>query len=341
MAKLVLSTSLPCSIVPNTLPGTDGYHLVVSHLGSRDDAFVYEHTAAKLPGQTPTGAKLVWESLVEVVTEAMTEHLYRASVNGVSFELAISGSTTAINGEPTEGAYVSISPSSAIRNAAADISLVYSSGEVDAPTVKLVENLVRYEWGEISGTGAFRITGNNISVAGDDESLTVVAADGTEAVAEVIGEDGYGMFITARLPAALPPGKGKVVLKTHGKRTPEGELRVLSKSVTILAGEGPVGPAPTITSAKTRGESEGSVNIAGGILDVVGANLETATAVELHSDVQPTGEASLWQTMPATYADGKLTTGELDFDEKPSDGGFVRVATAGGSALYPITYCAH
>ena len=63
--------------------------------------------------------------------------------------------------------------------------------------------------------------------------------------------------------------------------------------------------------------------------------------MELHSDTQPTGEASLWQTLPATYADGKLTTGELDFDEKPSDGGFVRVATSGGSALYPITYCAH
>ena len=82
-------------------------------------------------------------------------------------------------------------------------------------------------------------------------------------------------------------------------------------------------------------------SIAGGILDVVGANLETATAVELHSDVQPTGEASLWQTLPATYADGKLTTGELDFDDKPSDDGFVRVVTAGGSSLYQITYCAH
>ena len=33
-------------------------------------------------------------------------------------------------------------------------------------------------------------------------------------LAEVTGEDGYGMFITARLAAALPPGKGKVVLKT-------------------------------------------------------------------------------------------------------------------------------
>ena len=121
MAKLVLPTSLFCSIVQNTLPGTDGYHLAVSHLGSRDENFVYEHAAAKLPGQTSTGAKLVWESLIETVTEAVTEHLYRASVNGVSFGLAIPGSTTSINGEPTEGAYVSISPSPAIRNAAAFI----------------------------------------------------------------------------------------------------------------------------------------------------------------------------------------------------------------------------
>ena len=105
MAKLVLPTSLSCSIVPNTLPGTDGYHLAVSHLGSRDENFVYEHAAAKLPGQTSTGAKLVWESLIETVTEAVTEHLYRASVNGVSFGLAIPGSTTSSSPSGTRYVY--------------------------------------------------------------------------------------------------------------------------------------------------------------------------------------------------------------------------------------------
>ena len=100
----------------------------------------------------------------------------------------------------------------------------------------------------------------------------------------------------------------------------------------------PIVAPPTITGAKTRGESEGSVNIAGGILDVVGQNLETATAVELWSDG---ATPALWQTIPATYADGKLTTGELDYDQKPSDGGTVRVTTAGGTASYAITYCAH
>ena len=96
--------------------------------------------------------------------------------------------------------------------------------------------------------------------------------------------------------------------------------------------------APTITSVKTRWEREGSVNVAGGIIEVVGENLETATAVEFWiEDDSPV----LWQTIPATYADGKLTTDELDFDEKPGDYGTVRVTTGGGTASYAITYCAH
>ena len=116
------------------------------------------------------------------------------------------------------------------------------------------------------------------------------------------------------------------------------EQTIESAMAEATKAEAPSGGTPTITSAKTRGESEGSVNIAGGILDVVGQNLETATAVELWSDG---ATPALWQTIPATYADGKLTTGELDYDEAPSEGGTVRVTTAGGTASYDITYCAH
>ena len=116
------------------------------------------------------------------------------------------------------------------------------------------------------------------------------------------------------------------------------EQTIESTMVEATKAAAPSGETPTITGAKTRGESEGSVNIAGGILDVVGQNLETATAVELWSDG---ATPALWQTIPATYADGKLTTGELDYDDKPSDGGTVRVTTAGGTASYAITYCAH
>ena len=263
------------------------------------------------------------------------------ALNDVTFELAVPGSTDSIDGDIEGPAYVAVRLSKPLRNAASGVTPVYTGDEGNRTDIFTVEDFATRAVNTIVGTGSFRVVGVNLSAVGDGETVKVAAPDGIETAAEVVEEDGTGRHITARLSVALSPGKGRVVLKTRGKRTPEGELRVLSKLVTIIAGEGPVGPAPTITSAKTRGESEGSVNIAGGILDVVGENLETATAVELHSDVQPTGEASLWQTMPATYADGKLTTGELDFDEKPSDGGFVRVATAGGSALYPITYCAH
>ena len=75
---------------------------------------------------------------------------------------------------------------------------------------------------------------------------------------------------------------------------------------------------------------------------MVGTNLETATAIELWSDG---ATPALWQTIPATYADGKLTTDDLwdvlgDLD-KPSDGGTLRVTTAAGTASYAITYCNH
>ena len=208
----------------------------------------------------------------------------------------------------------------------------------DASLTKLrVDNLMDLEeerpMNLIHGQHAFRVAGFNMVLSDEGEN-----ALGTT-FALVIDRIVTHQLFEAHTAELLPAGDYKFVVKSRAGDA-AGPLQTSFRKVKYLR-IAPVVPEPTITGAKTRGESEGSVNIAGGILDVVGANLETATAVELHSDVQPTGEASLWQTVPATYADGKLTTGELDFDEKPSDGGFVRVETAGGSALYPITYCAH
>ena len=190
----------------------------------------------------------------------------------------------------------------------------------------------------IHGKHVFRVAGFNMVLSDEGAAAFLQNALGTT-FPLVIDEVVSKQLFKAHTAELLPGGDYKLVVKSRAGDA-AGPLQTSFRKVKYLR-IAPVVPEPTITGAKTRGESEGSVNIAGGILDVVGANLETATAVELHSDVQPTGEASLWQTLPATYADGKLTTGELDFDEKPSDGGFVRVATAGGSALYPITYCAH
>ena len=99
--------------------------------------------------------------------------------------------------------------------------------------------------------------------------------------------------------------------------------------------DAPTGPAPTITGAGTRGDDPGEVNVAGATLEVTGENLESATKIELLDD---TGE--LWQTLNATYSDGKLTAG-VDFGSQPSQYGSLRVTTSGGTATFPIRYASH
>ena len=193
----------------------------------------------------------------------------------------------------------------------------------------------------IHGQHAFRVAGFNMVLTGDPDAKAYLKNALGTTFPLVIDEVVSKQLFKAHTAELLPGGDYKLFVESHAGDL-SGPLQTSFRKVKYLrvVDPEPVGE-PTITGAKTRGESEGSVNIAGGILDVEGTNLGTATAVELHSDVEPTGEASLWQTVPATYADGKLTTGERDFDDKPSDDGFVRVVTAGGCALYPITYCAH
>ena len=113
------------------------------------------------------------------------------------------------------------------------------------------------------------------------------------------------------------------------------DIRNWSFANSTKSADKPSAPAPTITGAGTRGDGEGMVNIAGATLEVTGENLDSATAVEL---LDASGE--VWQTVPATFADGKLTA-TLDFNGKPSDTGKVRVTTTGGSATFDVTYAEH
>ena len=71
---------------------------------------------------------------------------------------------------------------------------------------------------------------------------------------------------------------------------------------------------------------------AGESLIVEGANLDTATKVDL---LDMNGD--MFTTADATYADGKLTTEGISFAEPPADGS-IRVTTAGGSATYEVMY---
>ena len=336
MAGAISPSKLRYSLVPNTLREGDGYHAVLAHVGTTDAETFYARAAARRAGLDAAAVRLTMDAVLTAAAAILSERQYRIALGDVTFELAIPGSTDSINGTPAEGAYVAVYPSASLRAAAAGVVPVYAPGEGERTEVFSVEDVSTHATGRIAGSDSFRLAGANISASGDGESIAVAAANGAEAAAEVDGEDGLGMFITARLATAPPAGKGKVVLKTRGKRTPEGELRTLVKSVTILAGETPPAPGePTITGAKTQGDEDDHVNVSGGTLDVTGENLETATAIDLLND---SGE--LWQTVNATYADGKLTA-ELEFEDRPSATGAVRVTTAGGSATHNVSYSSH
>ena len=267
MAKTKLN--LYYSLVPNTLPETDGCHAAVSHVGTVDAETFFARVAKRRAGLDASTAELVLSSVCTTVAEILQERQYRVALGDVSFELAIPGSTDSVDGAMAGPAYVALRPSAAIRNAAADVTPVYSAGDGVRTEVFSVEDLATCSPGEIVSTGAFRLAGSNISASGTDESVAVTAVDGSQTVAVVESEDGAGRFITAHLPSALPAGKGTVTLKTHGKCTPEGELRTLSKSVTVLAGETPPTPTgPTVTKINDDDTFQG-----GGGNIVTGANM--------------------------------------------------------------------
>ena len=238
------SLKLGYSLVANTLPETDGYHAVVSHVGSVDKDTFCSRVAARCPGLEASTVELVLSSVCSTAAEFLAERQYRVALGDVTFELAVPGSTDSVDGDVEGPAYVAVRPSKSLRNAAAGVTPVYSGIEGDRTDIFTVEDFATRASNTIIGTDSFRVVGVNLSAVGDGESAKVTASDGSEAIAEVVDEDGAGRHITARLAESLRPGKGKVTLTTHGWRTPEGELRTLVKSVTILAGEEPTPPEP-------------------------------------------------------------------------------------------------
>ena len=181
----------------------------------------------------------------------------------------------------------------------------------------------------IHGKRLFRVAGYNMVLSDEGATVFLQNAIGTTfpvTVDEVISKQ----LFTARSAELLEAGDYKLVVKSRGGDA-EGPLQTSFRRVKYLRVIDP----PRITSAMTRGEGEGEVNVAGATLDVKGEDLETATAVDL---LDSAGE--LWQTVPATYADGMLTAW-LDFRERPSETGAVRVTTISGSATYNVMYGNH
>ena len=121
---------------------------------------------------------------------------------------------------------------------------------------------------------------------------------------------------------------GRAGFKVERTVTVEGtEITVESEMVYATRTDSPVPPvvpAPTIGSAGTQGCEPGTIEAPGGVVEVRGTNLETATVIDLlvGEDGAPVEDMELWQSLTATY-------------------GAVSVTTAGGSAAYPVQYSVH
>ena len=144
----------------------------------------------------------------------------------------------------------------------------------------------------------------------------------------------------------LPGGDYKLVVKSRAGDA-AGPLQTSFRKVKYLRVEdpAPVVPAPTIDGAGTQGCESGTIEAPGGVVEVTGSNLETATAIDLlvGEDGTPVEDMELWQSLAATYdaEGGVLTTNGVIEDSAPQNTGMVRVTTAGGSATYPVQYTVH
>ena len=140
-------------------------------------------------------------------------------------------------------------------------------------------------------------------------------------------------------------GKGKVELMTHGKRTPEGELHQCVKSVTIVEGATPPGPAepPEITRVQSDNEPSDTVNVGGAFLEVSGQNIQDATEVKLYNS-----HGTLLDTVPMERheerADTIRSTRSVTVEYTPEGGsetGSLSVTTDGGTDSHGVTLVSH
>ena len=288
---------------------------------------------------TRATAQYFLNAFYEYAAGTIADKVVRINMGAVSVYPMIGGSFDSEDDtyrEPRNSLYVGATLSQEIRDAVAGIVPTNLGAESANGTVKItsVMDLASEEYHLIDGLKEFRIVGIDLTVPdGEDESLTLVAADGATKAADItVVSTEDGQRITCVLASAVPKGTYYVRLVSHGLDPTAPIVKALHK-VSVKAAVLP--PAPTITSAGTRGDGDGYVNVTDATLDVTGENIETATQIELLTDT-----GALWHAVQAAYADGKLTA-RLNFGEPPCEDGAVRVTTAGGSALYEVEYGSH
>ena len=301
---------------------------------------------------TRATAQYFLNEFYEYAAKVISDDIVRINMGAVSIYPMIGGSFDSEDDEfraPRNTLSVGATLSQEIREAVSGMSPTSLGAGAVSGTVKIssVMDLASETYRLIDGLKEFRIAGIDLTVPdGEDESLSLVAADGVTKFADITvvsTEDGQRIVCT--LASAIPAGTYHVRLVSHGLDPTAPLVTALYKVTVKASATPPVVPAPTIDSAGTQGCESGIIEAPGGVVEVRGTNLESAATIDLlvGNDGLPAEEMELWETVAATYdtENGVLVTSAEIIDTAPQSTGLVRVITANGSATYPVMYLVH
>ena len=203
---------------------------------------------------TRATAQYFLNAFYEFAAEKIADDVVRINIGAVSIYPMIGGSFDSEDDEfraPRNTLYVGATLSQEIRDAVSGISPASLGAGAANGTVKIssVMDLASETYRLIDGRKEFRIAGIDLTVPdGEDESLSLVAADGMTKVADITvvsTEDGQRIICT--LASAVPAGTYYVRLVSHGL-DPTAPLSTVLHKVTVKAGETP-STAPRVTKA--------------------------------------------------------------------------------------------
>ena len=258
---------------------------------------------------TRATAQYFLNAFYEFAAEVIADDVVRINMGAVSIYPMIGGSFDSEDDEfraPRNTLYVGATLSQEIRDAVAGVTPTNLGSEAANGTVKIssVMDLASEDYHLIDGLREFRIVGIDLTVPdGEDESLTLVAADGLTKVADIAvvsTEDGQRIVCT--LAAAVPAGTYYVRLVSHGL-DPTAPITTALHKVAVKAAPAP--HVPTATWEGTLGTSGGELSVGGEAGAQLAALYESdpSAAYARVKLTDPDGEEI---ACPMQAADGKL-----------------------------------
>ena len=331
------------SRTPNTLPELEGTMRGVYHSrGIVTNDELMRQTAEANPdiGSVDKVKMVVRTMMGKVAGHVAQNRRVVMSDIGVTFALGIGGSLPSLDADPGEGnqLYAGIYLNESWRAPFEGIVPELVGPAADKPVAYSVEDERSHRGGVVVGTDTFHFIGANLSVNAEGECLTLTDSTGATHVA-VVTEMRGGQSVYAHFSEAPAPGKAKLTLLTRGSLTPHGSLWPLTKQVTVLAGDAPVGPAPEIE----RGYSEGEGHSDGCVFPyyafiLQGVNLDGA-AVKIGYTEEGTYREVDVPDEKLTVTDTMITiaSDSVELEDAVMSGSATvtfKVTTSGGTATY-------